>query len=322
MALSAKTIPLSALEGICPFQSAFWAALKSRNGWSGHAFSVDGTSYSGTVLVLSRTFIRGFSMAYVPMGFPGGIDPAELLEFSHQAASVLDPRPMMIRYDLDWGNAEDGWKGLVRCPSSIQPAGTVRIDLTQNLDFKDRVRRNLRKEDAVIVRRWDGDEDTFSSWYDTYVHTAVRDHFHARSRQYMRSIFDIRDPAVEPNLYIAYSDGMISGGIITLRTRHEEVYLFGSSLKHTGNVSCGYALQVHAIMEARSAGVEVYDLFGIDGRDEVDGHLSSLTTFKTSFGGTRVYRPVTMDYDCRPLSAGLFRTVDSMRYRFARGGRI
>ena len=321
MDLSVESIPLSLLDGSNPFQTRFWATLKSLNGWRGQAFAVDSAAFSGTVLVLVRSFTFGLSMAYVPMCFSTGVDDVFLLDFSRRLQRLLGRSVMLIRYDLDWANAEDGWDDFHICRSSVQPVGTVRIDLEGDLDFKDRVRRNLRKEDAVVVRRWDGDEDEFAAWYETYVHTAVRDHFSSRSMQYIRSIFDIRDQGVVPNLYIAYCDGSISGGIITLRSSGEEVYLFGSSVKHTGNVSCGYALQVHAIMEARRAGMKVYDLFGIDAKGE-DGHLSSLTTFKTAFGGRKVYRPMTMDHDCRPLAARMFRVLDDLRYRHARRSRI
>ena len=320
MDLSVKSIALEALEGPSPFQSAFWATLKARNGWRGLAFAVESSEGSGKVLVLLRRFAPLFSIAYAPFALGFLRKPEAWSAFAKALKAHLPPDCLLLRLDVDWGmNAAA--PSFHPCQASVQPTGTVRLDLTADLDFKDRVKRNLRKEEGVVVRLWDGDEEAFHQWYISYVHTALRDHFSTRSEDYLRSIFSIADKSVRPLLYLAYSDGEISGGILNLRTESEEVYLFGSSVKHTSGVSCGYALQAHAIMEAKAAGVAVYDLFGIEG--EGDGeHLASLTTFKTGFGGERVYRSGTMDYIYRPFMGRIFRVIDNLRFRQARRSRI
>lgn len=322
MDLSVERTGLDSLEGRNPFQSAFWAEEKRHNGWSGQAFSVKAGGHSWTVLVLVRDFHHLFSIAYIPFGFSRDLDSSLLVSFAREVRRYLPKNVILLRTDVAWGCQLNGGVDLHFNRFSVQPTGTVRIDLEKDLDFRDRVRRNLKKEDAVVIRLWDGNSEDFHKWYQTYVHTALRDHFSTRSEEYIRSLFDIRDPHVRPLLYLAYSDGEISGGILNLRTEEEEVYLFGSSVKHTGNTSCGYSLQSHAIIEAKKAGVRIYDMFGIEGEGEENSHIESLTVFKTAFGGEKVYRSPTVDFFYRPLTAYLFRLVDSFRYSNARRSRL
>lgn len=318
---SVKPLALDALECRSIFQSRFWAEVKKQNSWNPLAFHFSMDGYCCDVLVLARKF-SFFSIAYIPMGFTHGVSEKHLTAFASGVRKYLPSSCIILRFDLDWSCTDSiETKKLRKCRFSVQPLGTVRIDLSQDLSFKDRVKRNLKKEEGIVVRLWDGDEDVFSKWYDTYVHTALRDNFSTRSYDYIRSIFSLKGLDVEPRLYIAYSDGEISGGIVNLRGKNEEVYLFGSSIKHTGNISCGYVLQAEAIMRAKEDGVKVYDLFGIEGRGEENSHIASLTTFKTAFGGERTYRMPTLDYVYNP-AGHVFRIVDSIRYKLARRSRI
>ncbi len=321
MALSVNEIDLTALEGKSIFQSRFWAEVKKQNSWKPAAFRFSMEGYGCDVLVLIKSF-PFFSIAYIPMGFSEGVGEQHLIAFAKEVRKHLPSSCILLRFDLNW-DCPDSLviRKLRKCRFSVQPLGTVRINLAQDLSFKDRARRNLKKEEGIVVRLWDGDEETFSRWYDTYVHTALRDHFSTRSYEYIRSIFSLRGYDVEPRLYIAYSDGEISGGIVNLRGRNEELYLFGSSVRHTGNISCGYALQAEALFRAKEDGVKEYDLFGIEGKKEENSHLSSLTTFKTAFGGVKMYRMPTLDYIYKP-AGHVFRVIDSLRYKLARRSRI
>lgn len=314
MDLSVKPVSIEELEGRNPFQSTFWAKLKETVSWSPFAFYLACDSYNGTVLVLVRKLAGLFYIAYSPFCFDSSISCADLEAFARKVRKYLPSSTILLRLDLAW-NARPGSRRFRTCSSSVQPELTVRLDLTRPLAFRSRVRRNLKKEEGVTVRLWNGIEEDFSAWYDTYVQTGQRDSFSCRSRAYLRTFLSLGDEKTKPLLYLARADGKITGGIITLRTPNEEVYLFGSSSFVSKGVSCGYSLQAAAIEEAKKAGVECYDLFGI-GRD--GDHLSSLTVFKTGFNGDVVQRPATADYLYISPAARLFRFADSLRFRHAR----
>ena len=49
-------------------QSGFWAGFKAEHGWKAHAFAVEGLGDPFGMLVLSRTLLRRFTLAYIPFG--------------------------------------------------------------------------------------------------------------------------------------------------------------------------------------------------------------------------------------------------------------
>lgn len=50
------------------FQTVYWSQVKSRLGWKALAFDFSASSVRGDVLVLTRTFGKGITAAYVPQG--------------------------------------------------------------------------------------------------------------------------------------------------------------------------------------------------------------------------------------------------------------
>lgn len=298
------------------FQSDFWAKVKSSQ-WASFSFAYSFSSGKrGSFLCLVRRFFHLFSLAYVPFG-PGILDRDELILLSENVRRYLPKSVFLIRYDLPWGVERIDCSGrLRRAFESVQPEGTVRIDLSISPEYRSRAVRNLRREEDVTVSLWKGDEESLQLWYETYLETGRRDGFSTRSLGYIRSLLSLKGCSVEPRLYIAYYGKKVCGGILNLRNGSEEVYLFGSSIRH-GNISCGYRLQDYAINDARSAGVGEYDLFGIPGREGGE-HLSSLKLFKTSFGGECVYRERSIDYLYNAPLSYLYRLLEGARYLLCR----
>lgn len=315
MGLSAdvKEIALSLLRSESVFQSQFWAEVK-KGSWKAYAFRYQCGSSEGDILVLVRRILPFFYLAYSP--FAPVINSREEFEaLSRKIISMVKEKVFLFRIDFTYSGTAFRNGGRVRLSRySVQPEESVVIDLKKDLSYRSRARRNLKKEEGVEVIRWNGDEELFSAWYDSYVNTAIRDGFTARSRSYIRSLLSIRSESVTPILYIARKDGGVVGGILNLRSDREEVYLFGATVFHREGVSAGYTLQDHAIREAKKAGVARYDLFGTG-----DGHLKKLTLFKTAFGGETVRRAPSTDYMAnRPVSL-LYRAAEDIRFWLCRG---
>lgn len=308
-----KRIALSDLKSESVFQSAFWAEVK-KGSWQSHAFFYEIGTHSGTVLILTRRIFLSYSLAYSPFGLYPEITSEEFSAFAAAVRAELPSHVFTLRLDLPWGSAPLEGRNIMTCRESVQPEGTVRVTLSSDFSLKQRARRNLKKEEGVSVHEWNGSSEEFSSWFTTYKVTGLRDHFTTRPESYVRAVLDIKDPEVKPILYIATYDDLIIGGILTLRGRYEEIYLYGSSVKATGSVSCGYSLQNYAMCKAREAGVKVYDLFGIPSR-EGGSHLEKLEVFKTSFGGEKVYRAPSTDYIYNPVIAFFYRCAENYRYR-------
>ncbi len=325
-----------------PFQSSFWAAVKKPSGWKPMAFSVtypaddSHEAWSTHMLVLIRTFSPGMSLAYVPFGPDVFSIPMSCNDFLKELSKDLRKRlphgVFAIRYDLPWDEAEDPnvlkveGRRFKSCAESVQPEGTVRIDLTGGYaavarGYRERARRNIRKSSPhTKVEVWNGSRSDFDAWYDVYLETARRDGFTVRPGNYLRRLLAFSGKLagdVRCTLYLARHKGRIVAGCINLESAPCAVYLFGASLRLEDSTP-SYVLQDTAIRGACDSGCAVYDLHGIPGPDGRGAHLRGLELFKKSFGGSIYYRTPSTDYVYRPIAWRMFSYGERMRYRLHR----
>lgn len=320
-----------------PFQSRFWAEAKRSRGWAPYAFSIEAGDSSSAVLVLVKRFAPLCSLAYVPFGpdLPScpGLGISECIgEISMQLRKKLPPSVFAIRYDLPWDEVNDPNVATLEgmrfstCSESVQPEGTVRIDLGPGYgqvmrNYRERAKRSLRRSgQRVAVSLWDGSQRDFDSWYRVYLETARRDGFSPRAKRYLQDLLALdgkTGDGIRCNLVLAHEDGAIIGGIIVLFGTVEAVYLFGASLRD-GHATSSHLLQDFAIRLACERGCKIYDLFGIAGPMGRGAHLKGLELFKLSFGGQRYYRTPTTDYVCRFPIWRAFERMESLRYRLNR----
>jgi lipid II:glycine glycyltransferase (peptidoglycan interpeptide bridge formation enzyme) len=320
-----------------PFQSRCWAEAKRQSGWTAYAFSVRSGDWESSLLVLVKRIVPFCRLAYVPFGpdlsgCPDGGMSGCLDEISSLLRHLLPKSVFAIRYDLPWDEVDDPnvarleGKRFRTCEESVQPEGTVRIDLGAGYGqvasrYRERARRSLRRSSRdVSVSLWDGSDDDFDRWYAVYRETARRDGFTARSAGYLRSLLSLGGKEggdVRCDLVLAREDGAVIGGIVVLSGGEEAVYLFGASLRD-GHAGCSHALQDFAIRSACERGYRFYDLFGIPGPMGRGSHLEGLELFKLSFGGQRYYRTPTSDYVCRALVRDVFVRAERLRYRINR----
>lgn len=82
-----------------------------------------------------------------------------------------------------------------------------------------------------------------------------------------------------------YPDGLYMSGIITVYFGNKAWYLYGASDDAHRDFMPNYLIQWQALTDARTAGYEVYDFFGISGRTDEADPLHGLYRFKKGFGG-------------------------------------
>lgn len=308
-----ELINISELDSESVFQSPFWAYVKSPL-WKAYAFKYKTMCYEGTFLILVRKLFLNLSIAYSPFCFER-MDRDLLIEISKKIKFFIDEKLLLVRYDFDYKiNNFNFQKPLHKCKYSIQITSTVLIDLTKELEFKKRVKRNLKKESLINISIWNNNDEEFESWYSTYLETAKRDGFDQRSKKYIKNLLSYQGFDVKPILYLAKLDNKVVGGILNIRNKYEEIYLFGSSLFISNGISCGYSLQNYAINKAKEDGIKVYDFFGIG-----KGNLSKLTTFKTSFGGDVVNRLSSCDYYYIKGLSTIYKLIENIRFYLKRG---
>jgi len=301
--------------------------------------------------VLVRSLGRFASIAYVPLG--PAIDERDpvgqgglLSEIADRLVPHLPSNTLCVRFDPPWdtglpasaaGSVRDVRPpfpaGLRPAPAHIQPPDTVILDLSKTPDvlldeMKPKWRYNIKlgEKKGVTVRFLEGEEgatEGIDVFYDLYLDTAKRDGIAVHSKDYYADL--VRHAAqagaqgfpltgsLSVRVYFAEHDGTPLASIVTLFCGDEAVYLYGASSNEKRNLMPAYSLQWRAIIDAKAAGCERYDFYGIPPRDDPSHPMYGLYRFKTGFGGSIVHRTGSVDQPLRPFAYGLYRLVEAGR---------
>lgn len=102
-------------------------------------------------------------------------------------------------------------------------------------------------------------------------------------------------------LYDQHPEGITMSGIITTYFGNKSWYLYGASDNVYREFMPNYDIQWVAFTEAKEAGYEVYDFFGISGKTDESDPLYGLYRFKKGFGGEFTEFIGEFDYVISPL---------------------
>ena len=288
----------------------------------------------------------------LPAGFPPGGGPRNkaLGELARALRPFLPRDAAFVRFDPPWLAAGDGaapGPPFRRAAADIQPPDTVVVDLSPPaLDIlaamKPKWRYNIGLAEkrgvsvSPAVEDLDASSEAGASWeagdgaaprdfglfYGLMRETAGRDGIAVHGAEYYRALFEAcacagaGDSGAVPlrlRLYVARHEGDCLAAVVILFRGKQATYLYGASSNAKRNLMAPYALQWRAMLDAKAAGCDSYDLFGIP-PDENPAHpMAGLYRFKTGFGGSARRRPGSWDYPCRPALYALFRAAESAR---------
>lgn len=276
---------------------------------------------------------------------PGGRDLGAALadlvpRIAEDVRAHVGRRPTLVRFDLPQAENEStvglpadyaaarrstpvgssGARAVRRAPVEVQPPHTVIIDLNRSEDEllagmhkKNRYNIRLAARKDVRVRRVDATR--LPEWYELYRETAVRDGIVVHSRRYYERLFELaaEDTEAELRLYVAEHEDELLAGIVVSHYRGGATYLYGASASRKRNLMPNYALQWHAVTQAREAGCRWYDLFGVPPDDDPEHPMHGLYRFKTGFGGALVHRLGAWDAPLRPVASAVYRVAERAR---------
>ncbi len=339
--LSVSPADVSALDSSEELlQSGFWATFKQAHGWRAHPFTVTVRTERRDVfplLVLTRSFLRRFAIAYVPFGphFDPGRGRGEMLSRLAGALRPHLPREtMLIRFDIPWEKAGEApsWTGagprVLKSPSDMQPPTTVVVDLSPTLDgilasMKSKTRYNVRLAEKKGVTVQEAAAGDFDAWYSLYQETSRRDRIAIHSASYYRGLLAATHdyPGEKPlvRLLLARHEGDTLAGNICIFWKKKSVYLTGASGAKKRNLMPTYALQWQAIRMAKEAGCAEYDLYGIPPNPDEGQAMHGLYQFKTGFSDRILQRWGTWDVPCRTLLFQAYRAAEALRMFYHRG---
>jgi lipid II:glycine glycyltransferase (peptidoglycan interpeptide bridge formation enzyme) len=305
-------------------QSPFWANFKGDFGWTPLSFMYTWQQHSGYFLVLVRRIAKIFSLAYV--AFPS-FDHMEseqrqlfLQACSQELQGFLPTSTLFVRWDLSWQNTYMT-APFHKAVMDIQPPDTTVLDLHSSIDqllanMHKKTRYNIGLAQKKDVHVYQAPLDDLPRWYQLYQETAQRDGIAIHSLTYYQKFINIArntPHGPEVRLYLAKHEDDIIAGIITLFYGSYATYVYGASGALKRNLMPNYALQWHAIVDAKAYGCQYYDFFGIPPSDDPQHPMAGLYQFKMGFGGTAIHRTGCYDYAYSKLFYRLYTWAE--RYR-------
>jgi lipid II:glycine glycyltransferase (peptidoglycan interpeptide bridge formation enzyme) len=250
---------------------------------------------------------------------------ADLLQFARQRGALL----IKIDPEVPLGIGEPGGPEEVPQPSGlalkreltgggwlfsadqIQYRNTILIDLSANPDdilarMKSKTRYNIRlaRRRGVSVRP--AAQEDFDLLYRMYAATSVRDGFVIRDQAYYQHAWQTFHRAEMAEGLIAEVDTEPVGGVMIFRFAGRAWYVYGMSLEKHREKMPNHLLQWEGMVRARSAGCEIYDLWGAPDEFNEQDPMWGVYRFKQGLGGTVVRTIGAWDYPVNPMMYRLY----------------
>lgn len=207
----------------------------------------------------------------------------------------------------------------------IQFRNTVMIDLTRDAEklmsnMKQKTRYNVRLAARKGVNVRPGGMTDFSTLFQLYEETAVRDDFVLRQSEYYQDLWTTFMGAGMCEPLIAEVEGKPVAGVIIFRAAGRSWFLFGMSSGAYREKMPNYLLQWEAMRRSKEAGCKVYDMWGAPDVFFENDPMWGVFRFKDGFGGEVVRHIGAWDMPVRPTLYRIYtrvlpRILDVMRRR-------
>ena len=304
------------------FQSKEWEDFKLSTGYQ-KSYRVN------NILILEKSLPLRQSMLYSPMVSSNSLSNikeknflSEIGEISRKANSIF------YRLELDISTGLSGIDptklGFVKAFEEMQPEHTLTLDLTKNEEeilaqMKQKGRYNIRiaEREGIILEQAEATGAELDDFYRLYSETGKRHKITYRAKSYFDSLLEILSKSGYARVYTAYfknkSEKTALASAIIVYSGKKAIYMFGSSSDEYKNMMAPYKLHWEIIKEAKEAGFETYDFFGIAPDDDPGHPWAGVTRFKKQFGGEQVNVFGSYDYIFSPTKYKLFKIAEKIR---------
>ncbi|MCX6765369.1 MAG: peptidoglycan bridge formation glycyltransferase FemA/FemB family protein [Candidatus Moranbacteria bacterium] len=218
---------------------------------------------------------------------------------------------------------------ITKTPHDMQPKEILILDVTKSEEelltgMKPKTRYNIRlaEKKSVSLRITNPYEYTNSKAMKEFLRlvkiTAKRDKITSHPEGYYRKMFETI-PGGILKLYIAEYEGKIIAANIVIFFGKTATYLHGASDYEYRNIMAPYLLQWRAILDAKKAGCEKYDLGGIRScnmqHETCNKDWQGITRFKTGFAPTTHPLQFLGSYDIiiNPMKYWAYRSLQKIK---------
>lgn len=185
--------------------------------------------------------------------------------------------------------------GFKKSQKEVQPSKTVIISIQESdinllgvMHYKTRYNIKVAENHGVTV---DESKDTAAFWR-LLQKTTARDEFSSHPKSYYEKLlnFDWGDSGLKVKLFLAKHQNKPAAAAIVLIYNGTGYYLHGASDYDYRSAMAPFMLHWRIIQLLRRAGIENYDLWGIDAKK-----WPGVTRFKLNWGGRIIDRPGSFD---------------------------
>jgi lipid II:glycine glycyltransferase (peptidoglycan interpeptide bridge formation enzyme) len=202
--------------------------------------------------------------------------------------------------------------GFKKVQKEIQPSKTVVIDIQKKdvdllgaMHYKTRYNIKVAESHGVTVEE---SEDIAAFWH-LLKKTTTRNEFSGHPKSYYEKLLNFDwGGSIEVKLFLAKYQNEPAAAAIVLIYGNTGYYLHGASDYDFRSVMAPFMLHWRVIQLLRKAGVENYDLWGIDAKK-----WPGVTRFKLNWGGRVIEHPGSFDL---PISGAWYRLYKLARKIF------
>lgn len=313
-------------------QSSKWADFK-RGEWQPHCFFIkkdEDILGAATVLVRSLPIVskkvlylsRGpvlvdYENRELWQGFTDGI--RQFAREIQGAVIKIDPAiPQdslcsQILQELGYKSlkTQEGFGG------GIQPAATIRVDLTPPLEeihkgFPKKTRYGIRhaESNGVIFKR-QGVEG-LADFYEAMQATARRAKLALRPLKYYRRVMDLF--GTDATLINSYLDNQLISSGLYVKFGNKVWALYGGITYKHPHIQVGHALEWEGMKWAKDRGAQWFDFFGIpvyrESESKLNQDIYGIYRFKRTFGGQEMDFIGEYDLAVEPVAYGLWQVMN------------
>ena len=206
---------------------------------------------------------------------------------------------------------------LVESPMHLHAEHTVMLDLSKTeeelmVEMRRQTRYEVRKADKLGIKvKYETTKKAFNDFYDLQLETAKRQGFIPSSREFILAQQEAFGEAAR--IYTASLHGQVLAKGLIIMQKPEAVYNEAASTDEGRKLPGAYALQWQVMRDAKSEGIERYNLFGIAPPNSPHHRYAGVTTFKTGFGGELVTYLPAQDLIIRPIRYKFVYKLEELR---------
>jgi len=259
----------------------------------------DETKIVAAALIVQHVMPLGFSYLYLPRGpvIAKATDESAVGEYLFIAIKKIAraEKSIFLRLDPPWENGDELIKLGFKLIGQVQPKNTLILDLhlseaelLSQMKPKTRYNIKLAQKHKVKIVRSDKNGKDFAAFWKLLEQTSERDKIKSHSKNYYRTMLKL--PELE--LVLAYAGDELATANIMATIGKRRIYLHGASNYLLRDKMAPYLLQWEMIRQAKSAGLQYYDFWGVD-----EIKWPGVTRFKQGFAPKKKFTEYIGAYD-------------------------